>query len=105
MLSSVLYGTRWVIIGSIALLTACLRVITLTALQTAGEFLSCVHDYRAFCTVQAVLQTATIIAAVLVVVSSHEFVSRGNRGNSDAIVERIPAAMLVVPGMLVQFAR
>ena len=40
--------------------TACLRVITLTVLQTAGVFLSCVHDYRAFCTVQAVLQTATI---------------------------------------------
>ena len=48
--------------------TASLRVIALTALQTAGVFLSCVHDYRAFCTVQAVvLQTATIIAAVLVV--------------------------------------
>ena len=40
--------------------TACLRVITLTARQTAGVFLSCVHDYRAFCTVQAVLQTTTI---------------------------------------------
>ena len=49
--------------------TASLRVIALTALQTAGVFLSCVHDYRAFCTVQAVLQTATIIAAVLVVSS------------------------------------
>ena len=49
--------------------TASLRVITLTALQTAGVFLSCVHDYRAFCTVQAVLQAATIIAAVLVVSS------------------------------------
>ena len=97
--------TKCLVLGLIALFTKGLRVITLTALQTAGVFLSCVHDYRAFCTVQAVLQTATIIAAVLVVVSSHEFVSRGNRGNSDAIVERIPAAMLVVPGMLVQFAR
>ena len=46
--------------------TACLRVITLTALQTAGKFLTCVHYYRAFCKVQAVLQTATIIAAALV---------------------------------------
>ena len=43
-----------------SLLHACLRVITLTALQTIGVFLSSVHDYRAFCTVQAVLQTATI---------------------------------------------
>ena len=51
---------------------ACLRVITLTALQTARVLLSCVHDYRdyrAFCAVQAVLQTATIVAAVLVVSS------------------------------------
>ena len=52
-----------------SLFTACLRVITLTALPTAGVFLSCVHDYRAFCTVQEVLQTATIIAAVLLVSS------------------------------------
>ena len=29
-------------------LTACLRVITLKALQTAGVILSCVHDYRVF---------------------------------------------------------
>ena len=49
--------------------TACLRVITLTALQTAGLSPSFVHDYRAFCTVQAVLHTATIIAAALVVSS------------------------------------
>ena len=39
--------------------TACPRVITLTAFQTAGVFLSCVYDYRSNCTVQAVLQTAT----------------------------------------------
>ena len=45
--------------------TACLRVITLTALQTAGLSPSFVHDYRAFCTAPAVFQT-TIIAAVLV---------------------------------------
>ena len=43
-----------------SIFTACLRVITLAALQTACVFLSCVYDYRAFCTVQAVLQTATI---------------------------------------------
>ena len=49
--------------------TACLRVTTLPALQTAVVLLFCVHDYRAFCTMQAVLQTATAIAAVLVVSS------------------------------------
>ena len=59
-----------VVRGLIALFfTACLRVIALTALQTAGVFLSSVHDYDAFCTVQVVLQTATKLAAVLVVSS------------------------------------
>ena len=39
--------------------TACLRVITLAAILTAGVFLSSVHGYCVFCTVraQAVLQT------------------------------------------------
>ena len=35
-------------------------VVTLTAPQTSGVFL-CVHDYRAFCTVQAALQTAAAV--------------------------------------------
>ena len=34
-------------------------LITRRALQAAGVFLSFVHDYRAFCTVQAVLQRLT----------------------------------------------
>ena len=38
---------------------ACPLAITLAALQTADALLSCVQDYCAFCTVQAVLQTAT----------------------------------------------
>ena len=41
------------------LFTVCPRVITLTALQTAGMFRSCVYYYRAFCTLHAALQTAT----------------------------------------------
>ena len=96
-----MFGGSWF---DCSFFTACLRVITLTALQAAGVFLSCVHDYRAFCTVQAVLQTATIILPLYwySVVSSHEMVICGNRGNSDAVVEWIPAAMLV--RMLVQFA-
>ena len=61
------FGGSWL---DCSIFTACLPVITLTALQTAGVFLSFVHDYRAFGMMQAVLQTATIIAAVLVV-SSH----------------------------------
>ena len=64
---------RWLLLGGsfveCSFFTPCLRVITLTILQTAGVFLSCVHDYRAVCTVQAVRQTAAIIAAVLVVSS------------------------------------
>ena len=36
----------------------------------------CVHDYRAFSTVQAALQTAAAV------VSSHDLVSGGNGGNS-----------------------
>ena len=50
--------------------TACLQAITLTALQTAGVFLSLcsrLFTQLAFCTTQAALQTAAIIAAVLVV--------------------------------------
>ena len=72
---------------------ACLRVITLTALRTAGVFLSCVHDYRAFGTVQAVHKTTNNRWQSVVI--SHELVSCGNRGNSDGVVEWVPAAMLV----------
>ena len=61
-----------------------MRVITLTVLVAAGVFLSFVEDYRAFCTVQAVLQTATITAALLVV-SSHDLVDGGGGENSDAV--------------------
>ena len=43
----------YVVFGSIALFfTACPRVVTLTALPTAGAFV-CAHDYRAVRTVQA----------------------------------------------------
>ena len=82
------------------LCTTCLRVVTLTEFQTAGVFLSCVHDYRAFGTVQAVHKTTNNRWQSVVI--SHELVSCGNRGNSDAVVEWIPAAMLI--RMLVQFA-
>ena len=44
--------TCMVLVGSIAVFTACPRVVTLTALQTAGAFV-CAHDYRAVRTVQA----------------------------------------------------
>ena len=66
--------------------------------KQVGVFLSCVRDYRAFCTVQAVLQTATNRCAGSYysgVVSSHKLVGCGNRGNSDAVVEWIPVAMFV----------
>ena len=74
--------------------TAWMRVITLTALQTAlqtaGVFLSCVHDYRACCTVQTVLHTATTTAVVLLIriVRSHELYSCGNSRNFDVLVVR-----------------
>ena len=63
-----------VVFGSIALFfTACPRVVTLTALQTAGVFV-CAHDYRAVRTVQAALQTATAV------VGSRDLVNCGNGG-------------------------
>ena len=76
-----------VVFGSIALFfTACWRVVTLTALQTAAVFV-CAHDYRAVPTVQAVLQTATAV------VCSHDLVIVVGTGGLYAVVEWIPAAM------------
>ena len=60
-------GMCLVVLGLMALFYCMSGVITLTALRTAGVFLSSVHDYRAFCPVRVVLQTATITAAVFVV--------------------------------------
>ena len=49
----------------------------------------CVHDYRAFRTVQAALQTG------IAVVSSHKLVRCGNGGGGYAVVERIPSVKLL----------
>ena len=57
----------------------------------------CVHDYRAFRTVQAPLQTATAV------VSTHELVSCGNGGSSYAVVEWIPAATLTQFAQTISF--
>ena len=74
-------------------ITACPRVTTLAALQTAGVFLSVLtitlHFVRCR---QHSRQQPTSRCHGLVIVC-------GNRGNSDAVVEWIPAAMIV------QFAR
>ena len=75
-------------------LTACLRVVTLTALQTAGVFLSCVHDYRFFF-VRRRQYSREQPNAALGVFRRNELVGRGNRGSSDAVVEWILAAMLL----------
>lgn len=56
--------------------TACPRVVTLAALQTAAVFSLFFHDYRASRTVQTALQTATAV------VSSHELASSGNGGRT-----------------------
>ena len=55
----------------------------------------CSRLHRALCTVWAVLKTVTNRCIGKLVVSSHELVSCGNRRNSVAVVEWIPAAMLV----------
>ena len=49
----------------------------------------CVHDYRAFRTVQEAFQSTTAV------VSSHELVSCGNGGELYAVVELISAVMSV----------
>ena len=59
-----------------AFFITCPRVATLTASQTDCRRVPlCVHDYRAFRTVQAALQITTVV-------SSDDLVSRGNGGNS-----------------------
>ena len=45
----------------------------------------CLHDYRAFWTVQAVLQTATNRGTGSQYFNSHELVDGGGGGNSDAV--------------------
>ena len=50
------YGCSWF---DCSFSTACLRVITQTALHTTGVFIYFVHDCRAFRTVRAVIQRAT----------------------------------------------
>ena len=82
--------------ASVLFKRGCPRVVALTAPQTSGVLLSCVHYYRAFRTVRAALQTAAAV------VSSHELVSGGNGGNSYVVylvVERIYARP-----RLIQFA-
>ena len=62
--------------------TACPRVISLAAPETAGRRVPlCVHDYLAFRTVQAALQTATAV------VGSHELVSCSNGGRNYMLYE------------------
>ena len=65
----------------------------------------CSWLHRAFCTVRAVLKTVTNHCTGKLVVSSDELVSCGNRRNSDAVVEWIPAAMLVQFARWLMFAR
>ena len=48
-ITDILYGGFWF---DCSFFTACPRVVTLTALQTAGAFV-CAHDYRVVRTVQA----------------------------------------------------
>ena len=64
--------------------TACPRVVTLTALQTAGAFV-CAHDYRAVRTVQTA-QLLQFVADSWLVVGTGELY---------AVVGWIPAAMWV----------
>ena len=74
--------------------TACPRVVTLYSTPDIRRVVLCVHNYRAFRTVQAALQTAAAV------VSSPGLVSGGNGGNSMWYSrEDIRAAMLA------QFAR
>ena len=70
------------VLGSIALFSLHARVVTLTALQTAGAFV-CAHDYRAVRTVQAA-QPMWFVAASWLVVGTGELYAVG---------EWIPATM------------
>ena len=73
--------------------------MTLTALQAAGvfRFVFTTTVFFVRCRLCSKQQPTAVLVLVVsnLVVSSHELVSCGNSGNSDAIVEWITAAMLV----------
>ena len=69
--------------------------VTLTALQTAGMFHSGVHDYRAFMYGAGSTPDSRQPLHWQSIVSSHELLSCGNRGNCDVVGEWIPAAKFV----------
>ena len=75
------YGGSWF---ASPFLTACPRVVNLTALQTAGVVFSVfTATGGVFHTARAALQTATNLC--MIVVSSHESVRCGDRETADAV--------------------